>query len=88
MFALSDADHPQELVDVIARVTNRSTKDDKDVVDIGDGVQRIRSGSYLARARVPVQEGAIRRMRIMRPTIRSNLATEVKILPIVFQWFT
>lgn len=30
---LSDSDHPQELVDIITRVANQATKDDKHVVD-------------------------------------------------------
>ena len=29
-----------------------------------------------------------RRLRVMRPTIGSNLATEANILPNVFRWFT
>ena len=34
MLALGNANHPQEFVDVVARVTNDSTKNDEDVVNI------------------------------------------------------
>ena len=38
------------------------------------------------RACVPVQEGVRHRLRVMRPTIAYNQATEVKILQTVFLW--
>ena len=34
VFSLGDADHPQELVDVIATIANHSAKDDKNVIDV------------------------------------------------------
>jgi len=34
MLALGNADHPQKLVDVITRVTNDTSKNDEDIIDI------------------------------------------------------
>lgn len=34
MFALSNPNHPQEFVDVVARVADDPAKDDEDVVDV------------------------------------------------------